>query len=419
MFRSIVVLLLVSSAILFGGKEISYAKETTVSALSQREVSFEEDSEVLPYPPHRFMTLGAIRTYQLLIAPSKGSECPMHPHCSLYGQMAFGRFNPMQAFIMTADRLHRCGHDLMNYDSVEVNDSVKFYDSLPDSKPKEVSLSFLEPTNNYASEFILQESSGSSEENRIFVFAEDLLKKQDFNRALTEYQRLMVYFPNSSLKSSSAKRSLQCYYQLGQYLDAVHWGQSMLKEGLAKNDEVEVRFYIGISYFRLKNFPKARERFQEIATDNNGILRDKALLLTGLSFVNEERWEDAQKSFANLYESEFSEKAGQLKGLANQGPLLKQKSPLLAGILAVVPGMGYLYDGYKQTALASFIVNGLFFWATSEAFKKDNEGLKPIMGILSFGWYSGNIYGSVVSANRKNERIKRDFMNRFEPGFSF
>jgi putative component of membrane protein insertase Oxa1/YidC/SpoIIIJ protein YidD len=146
MFRSIVVLLLVSSAILFGGKEISYAKETTVSALSQREVSFEEDSEVLPYPPHRFMTLGAIRTYQLLIAPSKGSECPMHPHCSLYGQMAFGRFNPMQAFIMTADRLHRCGHDLMNYDSVEVNDSVKFYDSLPDSKPKEVSLSFLEPT---------------------------------------------------------------------------------------------------------------------------------------------------------------------------------------------------------------------------------------------------------------------------------
>jgi len=409
--------LLVLSFILFSGKEVSFAEEITVSTLSQREVAFEEDFEATPYPPHKFMTLGAIRMYQLLIAPSKGSNCPMHPHCSLYGQMAFERYNPMQAFIMTADRLHRCGHDLTNYDSVEINDSVRFEDPLPDSRSEKRVLPQVDLVNASSDPtFILQQSQESSEDSRIFAFAEELFRRKDFNRALTEYQRLMVYFPDSNLKPLAAKRSLQCYYQSEQYLEAVHLGQEMLKNGLAKNDEMEVRFYIGTSYFRLKNFPRARAEFQKIT----GAMEDKASLLTGLAFVNEEEWEKAQKSFSSILpESGFYKKAGQLKELASRGPSLDQKNPKVAGILAIVPGMGYLYDGYKQTALSSFIVNSLFFWTTAEAFKKDNEGLKPIMGILSFGWYTGNIYGSVVSAHRKNERIKKDFLNGFDVGFDF
>ena len=68
-----------------------------------------------PYPLHKVMTLGAIRMYQLLIAPSKGTKCSMYPHCSLYGQIAFSEYNPIQAFAMTADRLFRCGRDISEY----------------------------------------------------------------------------------------------------------------------------------------------------------------------------------------------------------------------------------------------------------------------------------------------------------------
>jgi len=352
--------------------------------------------------------------YQLFIAPSKGSNCPMHPHCSLYGQMAFERCNPIQSFIMTADRLHRCGHDLTNYDPIEINDSVRFEDLLPDLRSEKRQVDLVNASSDPA--FILSQFNEQSEDSRIFAFAEELFRKRDFNRAITEYQRLIIYFPDSAIKPLAAKRLLQCYYQSGQYLEAVHLGQEMIRNGFVRNDEMEVEFYIGASYFRLKNFSKARAEFQKIT----GGMGDKASLLIGLAFVNEEKWEEAQKSFTCILpESELYKKAEQLKELACRGPSLGQKNPKVAGILAIVPGMGYLYDGYKQTALSSFIVNGLFFWATADAFKKDNDGLKPIMGILSLGWYAGNIYGSAVSAYRKNERIKKDFLNRFDVGFDF
>lgn len=373
-------------------------------------ISYAQDSS--PYPPHKFITVGAIRMYQLFIAPSKGSACPMHPHCSLYGRMAFERYNPIRAFIMTADRLHRCGHDLENYNIVEIGGFVRFYDPLASGNL------FAQARPTTISTFIPQESGSESENSRIFVFAEALFKNKDFASALTEYQRLISYFPDSSFKNLATKRVLECYYQLGQYLEVVHWGKKMLKEEL--DNAIETKFYIGKGYFRLNNFPKAREEFEEVAAKDNGELRDKTTLLSGLSLVNEGKWNEAYECFAKISSnSRFYKKAEELKGLTERGPTLKQKSPAVAGVLAIIPGMGYLYDGYKQTAIASFIVNSLFFWGGVEAFKKDNDSLKPIMGILSFGWYTGNIYGSVISAHRKNERIKKDFLEQFHVGFEF
>jgi len=95
------------------------------------------------------------------------------------------------------------------------------------------------------------------------------------------------------------------------------------------------------------------------------------------------------------------------------------KNPAVAGVLAVVPGLGYLYDGYKQSAIASFIVNGLFIWGTVEAFRQDNKGLGVVLGLFSFGFYSGNIYGSITSAQRKNTKEKDDLISQFKLGFSY
>jgi len=407
--RRILVLSLMLSTILASGKEIFCTEKPIASTVSPKNESLKENS---PYQPYNLITLGAIRTYQLLIAPSKGSACPMHPNCSLYGKMAFEKYNPVKAFIVTSDRLHRCGHDLKNYNIVEIGGSVRFYDPLVSNNL------FVQarPTTN--STFIPQESGSESENSRIFAFAEALFKSKDFASALTEYQRLISYFPNSSFENLATKMILQCYYQLGQYFEAVHWGKRMLKEEL--DNALETKFYIGKSYFKLNNFPKAREEFEEVVAKDNGELQDKAILLSGLSLVNEEKWNEAQECFAKVSSnSGFYKKAEELKGLAEKGPTLKQKSPVVAGVLAIIPGGGYLYNGYRQTALASFIVNSLFFWGTAEVFKKDNDSLKPIMGILSFGWYTGNIYGSVVSTHRKNERIKKDFLEQFNIGFDF
>ena len=105
--------------------------------------------------------------------------------------------------------------------------------------------------------------------------------------------------------------------------------------------------------------------------------------------------------------------------MSREGEKLGLRNHTTAGILAIVPGLGYSYDGYKQTALSSFIVNGLFIWATVEAFRRDNQSIGTMLGILSFGWYTGNIYGSVVSAERRNIKLKEDLLLKFDIGFQF
>jgi len=65
------------------------------------------------------------------------------------------------------------------------------------------------------------------------------------------------------------------------------------------------------------------------------------------------------------------------------------------------------------------LVNGLFIWGTVTAFEKNNESLGTILTIFSLGWYTGNIYGSVISAHRRNMKLKYDLISKFNVGFNF
>lgn len=127
-----IVLLLSILTFLTGGgscaQEIIKANVSSTSGIGPKQLSLGKSSDMHPFPFHHFVTLGVIRTYQLLISPSKGSSCPMHPHCSLYGYQAFKQYNPAKALLMTIDRLHRCGHDLDNYEPMEINGFVRWAD---------------------------------------------------------------------------------------------------------------------------------------------------------------------------------------------------------------------------------------------------------------------------------------------------
>ena len=49
--------------------------------------------------------------FQRVISKADGDRCPMYPSCSHYAATVFKRYNPVAAWIMTCDRLLRCGHD--------------------------------------------------------------------------------------------------------------------------------------------------------------------------------------------------------------------------------------------------------------------------------------------------------------------
>jgi hypothetical protein len=97
---------------------------------------------------------------------------------------------------------------------------------------------------------------------------------------------------------------------------------------------------------------------------------------------------------------------GEMNSLLKMAADVKYKSPFLAGAMsAVVPGSGKVYTGDWPDGLLSFIFVGATGFQAYRGFR--NNGVNSLRGwifsSLCFGFYTGNIYGSVKSATRKNK----------------
>jgi uncharacterized protein len=57
------------------------------------------------------VSLYPVRLYQKYLSPALGGQCPMYPSCSRYCVEAVNRHGAVMGWIMTCDRLMRCGRD--------------------------------------------------------------------------------------------------------------------------------------------------------------------------------------------------------------------------------------------------------------------------------------------------------------------
>jgi len=68
-----------------------------------------------------------IEFYQNHLGRIKGSYCVMYPSCSEYGRLTIEK-NGYIGILKTFDRLHRCSHDLDNYEIIFVDNEVRYLD---------------------------------------------------------------------------------------------------------------------------------------------------------------------------------------------------------------------------------------------------------------------------------------------------
>lgn len=61
--------------------------------------------------PMEKASLSAIHTFQTIISPVDGDRCYMLPSCSEYGRQAIEKHGFFMGWVMTCDRLMRCGQD--------------------------------------------------------------------------------------------------------------------------------------------------------------------------------------------------------------------------------------------------------------------------------------------------------------------
>jgi len=200
------------------------------------------------------------------------------------------------------------------------------------------------------------------------------------------------------------------------YETATQFGETILDDD-SGSDADGIRFYLGTALFRSARHEQARQYFGRLAS-GNGPFRERAVMAQGLTFAHELDWEAATGVFGSIAEdSELSSKAGYCAMRCREGSNLKYKDPTVAGVAAIVPGFGYWYDGYNQTALSALVINGLFIWGTYEAFRHDHTGLGVTLALFELGWYAGSIYGSIVSATRRNEMMRHELLIKFDIGF--
>lgn len=407
----------------------------TLNSTHEDTTELKVPSESISFSPHKVLSRQLIRFYQIFASPARGTVCPMHPTCSRYAYEAFARYNFLRAWLMTTDRLIRCGMDEEQYTKVLVGkwyrwfdgDSNVFDDFHIDVKGGTIgckaslgidnAIGISEPTETknkkiyYGSDSIM------------YHFAEWLRKRGDYESAIIEYLRLEYSYPLSEYISNARKSVCECYYLSGFYKKAIECSKQLLYPTTNIKDNIDIILLMGASYFRCGNYNDSIEILDTISV--KGYSDDienhtKALMLQGLNAAYMRKWKNAERYFLEVSDgSEFKLQAIHCARVCNLINSSKKKNPTLAGVLAIMPGLGYLYSGYSRTALSAFIINGAFIWGAAEAFKENHSGLGATLSFIGFGWYAGNIYGSITSARRYNGKQVRDLLLKLDIGFKF
>jgi TM2 domain-containing membrane protein YozV len=131
---------------------------------------------------------------------------------------------------------------------------------------------------------------------------------------------------------------------------------------------------------------------------------DRARYLLGWALLSEDNGEAAAEAFATA--SPFPGQGPLTRSARNWGTL-PRKSPVLAGVLSVIPGAGHLYIGEPVVGLGALAWNGLFSFALYESIRRDQVGVAVLLGALEALWYSGTIFGAVSGAQKYNRDVRQ------------
>ncbi|MDY0362470.1 MAG: hypothetical protein RBR08_13535 [Desulforegulaceae bacterium] len=223
---------------------------------------------------------------------------------------------------------------------------------------------------------------------------------------------------------------------------------------LLENDSCEIRFKSALCRYYTKRYEEALDMFSEISKNCEDRflnastfflsniyleLKEPGLFLANISnlektasdpdlkksILNEKIWfylrfGKTGQAISEIKKSdETAKKYFKLNELEREIPLLdkKVKSPVLSRIYSIIPGGGYLYCSRYKDAFFAFSINSLLAASAYEAFDNDLNLAGVLLASLTFGFYSGNIYGGIRAANVENniyrEKVYEDLESRF------
>jgi tetratricopeptide (TPR) repeat protein len=216
---------------------------------------------------------------------------------------------------------------------------------------------------------------------KVGEFADHLYKQQDYAAALNEYRRYL--FLSGSANEKTRDRIIDCLIRLGRNEEAIVESE--------KIDDVNKRnFTKGMVYFSAGDFDSSRAYLQSVGVP---YIAD-ARRLIGLGYAYDHRFD----------------KAGEYIELPARAPA--HKSPVLGGLLSVVPGGGHIYAGRVGDGIYSFLIVGTAALLSYYYYDRNEDvkfGFTLGAAILL---YAGNIYGGINAVRNHNEHIDEEFFRQ-------
>jgi tetratricopeptide (TPR) repeat protein len=251
--------------------------------------------------------------------------------------------------------------------------------------------------------------AGTPEAEQQLGFARALHAEGDYYRAIGEYKRFLYLYPDSPVADEARLGIGRAYVHGGQGEAAEEHFRSL--EALAPEWRTRALLEIGWARYtggRSETAILSLNAFLREQGARQGADVDRARYLLGWALLSQGNGEQAAAAFAAI--SPFPQQ-GPLTEAARSWGALPRKSPLLAGVLSLVPGAGHVYLGQPAVGLAALAWNGLFSYALYESIRADQVGVAVLLGALELLWYSGTVFGAVSGAHKYNRDVRQEALN--------
>lgn len=235
----------------------------------------------------------------------------------------------------------------------------------------------------------------NSPENRK-LFADHLFCSKDYLRAVFEYEEYLKYFSDDTV------------------IFKVALGYSKIENFNKAADQFinispQSEFYL-VSRLEYLKSKILSEDFESINRFNISDKSTDEIKLINISYLLREAILPGKDNFLNVFDEQDKNEVKMLYNYKNYPPY---KSPVTAGILsALIPGSGKIYTGQISEGITSFLLNGLFAFISYNNFQNHHNVRGWIFAGVTALFYSGNIYGSAVSAQIYNAGIDYEYSER-------
>ncbi|BDG01994.1 membrane protein insertion efficiency factor YidD [Anaeromyxobacter oryzae] len=252
-------------------------------------------------------------------------------------------------------------------------------------------------------------------------FADWLYARGDLDRAAGEYERYLFLAPGSADAGRAELQAARALAGAGKTDAAASALRAVVARAADPARRDAALFELGRIRFAAGDAARAAPALAAYAEGDprGGPGAGRARLLLALALLRTGDLAGADRALeAARTDASLAPAADDLRRAAAEVADAPHRSPLAAGLLsAAVPGLGHAYAGDPGAGAAALALNGLFLWATMEAFRKGQPALGIVLAGAESLWYGGAIFGAVSEAMRFNRDAQALAVKRVEDRF--